>query len=553
LNDVDFVVVGSGASGLTAALAAASSGLKTVVVEQRGILGGSSAVSSGVAWLPNNALLARSGVFDSPELARTYLDAIVDSKQPWTSDERKQAFVDSAPRVLDLLTQHGIKMRYRRDGYPDYYSHRPGGLVGGRSLEPVGVLARALGRWIEQLPANGYPIIAYATEMPSLKLGFRTWKGRATLTRAVGRTAWARVSRNETVTMGRSLVGQLLVALDNLGVAIWPETEAVGLSVTDGVVRGVELERHGERFTLASRAVLLTTGGFAKNAEMRAQYSQPPIVGQWSASQDGDNGSGINLAKQHGAALAEMDEAWWEPSVIMPNGHPAIVVAERFLPHSLMVDGTGKRFMNEAVPYVEAGQRMLSRHKAVPAIPSWLIFDSRYRNRYVFLTQPPRRLPRHWYHQGVVKRAPDLRRLAEDIGVDAESLTATVRRFNDLALRGVDEDFGRGANAYAYYYGDPTHRPNPCLGTIERPPFYAVPIYPGDVGTCGGIVTDECARVLTSQGNVLEGLYAAGNAAAPVFGANYPGGGASIGLGMTFGLIAGEAVARSAASDPVGS
>jgi 3-oxosteroid 1-dehydrogenase len=543
LKTFDLIVVGSGAAGLTAALAAASRGVRTLVLEQRSLLGGSSAISSGVAWLPNNSLLAKSGVFDSPELARTYLDAIVGSDRTWTSPSRKQAFVDGAPRVLDLLDDHGVRMRYRSDGYPDYYSHRPGGLVGGRSVEPVGVRARALGRWIEQLPPNGYPIVAYATEMPSLKLGFRTWKGRTTLARAVLRTGRSRASGNEIVTMGRSLVGQLLVALESLGVEIWSEAAVVDLSVIDGVVSGVEVARRGTRFRVDARDVILTTGGFAKNEEMRAEYSQAPVVGQWSAAQDGDNGSGITLAHRHGAALAEMHEAWWEPSVILPNGRPAIVVAERFLPHSLMVDGSGQRYMNEAVPYVEAGQRMLRRDKDVSAIPSWLIFDSRYRDRYVFLTHPPRRLPPSWFDKGIVLRRDDLRSLAGAMGVDAELLATTVSRFNAFARNGVDEDFGRGSNAYAYYYGDPTHKPNPCLGTLEKPPFYAVAIYPGDVGTCGGVVTDERARVLTSEGAVLPGLYAAGNAAAPVFGANYPGGGASIGLGMTFGLISGEDVA----------
>jgi 3-oxosteroid 1-dehydrogenase len=376
--------------------------------------------------------------------------------------------------------------------------------------------------------------------MPFLKLGFRTWKGRRTMVRAVVRTVYSKFPGNERVTMGRSLVGQLLCALERRGVDIWLEANVTDLVKTERAVTGVVGVRHGRKFELDARAVALTGGGFGKNAEMRSKYSPSPVVGQWSAAQDGDNGTCIMLAAMCGAALAEMDEAWWEPSVVLPGGRPAIAVAERFLPHSLMVDASAERYMNEAVPYVEAGQAMLRRHRETPAVPSWLVFDAQYRNHYVFLTQPPRHFPKTWYDAGVVRKAGDLRSLAVKCDLDPEALQHTVERFNGFARNGHDEDFGRGTNAYSYYYGDPSHKPNACLGTIDKSPFYAVPIYPGDVGTCGGVVTDEHARALTVDGTVIEGLYAAGNTAAPVCGANYPGGGTSIGLAMAFGLLAAE-------------
>lgn len=541
--DHDMVILGSGAGGLMAALAGADHGLRTLVIEKRSILGGSTAISSGVVWLPNNALLAEAGVFDSVELARTYLDSLVDSDQPWTSSARKDAFVESAPRVHALLAAHGVGMRFRTDGYPDYYSHRPGGLVGGRALEPTGVRERELGHWLDRLPPYAHPVVAYATEMPFLKLGFRTWKGRRTLARAVTRTAYSKVRGKAPVTMGRSLVGQLLRVLEQRGVEIWAETEVTDLVRAGDAVTGVVGTRSGRPFEVSSRAVVLATGGFGKNEEMRRRYSPPPVDGKWSAAQAGDTGDGILLAQKHGAAVAEMDEAWWEPSVILPGGKPVIAVAERFLPHSFMVDSSGRRYMNEAAPYVEAGQAMLRRHKDTPAVPSWLVFDARYHNRYVFLTQPPGRLPKSWYDEGVVRRADDLRSLATACGVDADNLVQTAERFNEFARKGVDPDFGRGSNAYSHYYADPRNKPNPTLGTVEQGPFYAVQIHPGDVSTCGGIVTDEHARAMTSDGATIEGLYAAGNSAAPVFGANYPGAGASIGHAMAFGLRAAEHVA----------
>jgi 3-oxosteroid 1-dehydrogenase len=546
MTDYDLIILGSGAGGLVAALAAAERGLRTLVLEKRKVLGGSTAVSSGVVWLPNNALLAESGVFDSLELARTYLDCIVDSDQPWTSVARKAAFLDAAPRVHELLATNGVGLRFRRDGYPDYYSHRPGGLVGGRALEPTGVPARDLGHWLDSLPPYTHPVVAYATEMPFLKLGFRTWKGRRTLTRAVARTAYSKIPGRAPVTMGRSLVGQLLRSLEQHGVEIRTGVDVTDLVRTGEAVTGVLGISDGRQWEVTSRAVLLATGGFGKNAEMRRQYSPAPVDGQWSAAQDGDTGGGILLAQKHGAAVAEMDEAWWEPAVVLPGGKPVIAVAERFLPHSFMVDGSGHRYMNEAAPYVEAGQAMLRRHRETPAVPSWLIFDARYHNRYVFLTQPPRYFPRSWYDQGVVRKASDLRSLATACDLDPNTLLRTVERFNDFARKGIDADFGRGSNAYSQYYADPRHKPNPTLGTVQQGPFYAVPIYPGDVGTCGGIVTDEHARALTPEGSPIEGLYAAGNSAAPVFGANYPGAGASIGHAMAFGLRAAEHVARDA-------
>jgi len=544
MTDHDLVILGSGAGGLVAALAAAESGLRPLVIEKRGILGGSTAVSSGVVWLPGNALLAEQGVYDSPELARLYLDSLVDSDRPWTSAARKDAFVATSPRVQALLAANGVGMRFRTDGYPDYYSHRPGGLVGGRSIEPVGVPTRTLRRWLGVLPPYLHPVVAYATEMPFLKLGFRTWKGRRTLVRVVLRTALSRILPGRgPVTMGRSLVGQLLVALEERGVEVWTDTEVTDLVRTGDAVTGVTAIRGGREVEVSARAVLLATGGFGKNEEMRRQYSPAPVDGRWSAAQAGDTGSGILLAQKHGAAVAEMGEAWWEPSVVLPGGTPVIAVAERFLPHSFMVDGAGQRYMNEAAPYVEAGQAMLRHHAETPAVPSWLVFDARYHQRYVFLTQPPRRFPKAWYDEGLVRTAPDLRSLAGACGIDADNLVRTAERFNDFARRGVDEDFGRGTNAYAAYYADPRHRPSPTLGTVERGPFYAVQIHTGDVGTCGGIVTDEHGRALTETGAAIDGLYAAGNCAAPVFGANYPGAGASIAHAMAFGLLAAEHVA----------
>ena len=241
-----------------------------------------------------------------------------------------------------------------------------------------------------------------------------------------------------------------------------------------------------------------------------------------------------------------MDDAWWGPSIALPGG-PYFCLAERSLPGCVLVNGAGQRFVNESAPYVDAVHAMYEGDTPEnPHIPAWLIFDQRYRDRYVFAGLPPHRpLPRRWYAAGSVVRADDLAGLAQAAGVDADGLVKTVARFNEFAAAGRDEDFGRGDSAYDRYYGDP-RLANPNLAPLARPPFYAVKIVPGDLGTKGGLRTDERARVLSEDGTVIEGLFAAGNASEAVMGRSYAGAGATIGPAMTFGYIAARTMAAAA-------
>ena len=234
-----------------------------------------------------------------------------------------------------------------------------------------------------------------------------------------------------------------------------------------------------------------------------------------------------------------MDDAWWGPSIPLTGG-PYFCLAERSLPGCILVNGAGQRFVNESAPYVDAVHAMYDGHsEATPHIPSWLVFDQRYRNSYVFAGLPPRKpLPRRWYAAGAVHRAPAIAELAGQADFDATALAATVARFGEFARAGRDEDFHRGESAYDRYYSDPRRRPNPCLAPLEEPPFYAVKIVPGDLGTKGGLRTDARARVLRGDGTPIAGLYAAGNASAAVMGHSYAGAGATIGPAMVFGYLA---------------
>ena len=289
----------------------------------------------------------------------------------------------------------------------------------------------------------------------------------------------------------------------------------------------------------ARRGVLIATGGFERNEEMRHRYQRSPIGTDWTTGAAGNTGDGIVAGQELGAATGLMDDAWWGPSIPLPGG-PYFCLAERSLPGCVLVNGAGQRFVNESAPYVDAVHAMYEGNTPEnPHIPAWLIFDQRYRDRYVFAGRPPRRpFPRRWYAAGAVFQAPDLAALGDAIGVDPGALTKTVARFNEFARAGHDEEFSRGESAYDRYYGDPRCRPNPNLAPLAKAPFYAAAIVPGDLGTKGGLRTDARARVLREDGSVIDGLYAAGNASAAVMGHSYAGAGATIGPAMTFGYIA---------------
>ncbi len=275
-----------------------------------------------------------------------------------------------------------------------------------------------------------------------------------------------------------------------------------GLVTTDGRVTGVRAVRDGKPVLIrARRGVLIATGGFEHNEQMRRRYQREPIGTDWTTGAPGNTGDGIVAGQELGAATGLMDDAWWGPSIPLPGG-PYFCLAERSLPGCVLVNGAGRRFVNEAAPYVDAVHAMYEAHTPDnPHIPAWLIFDQRYRDRYVFAGRPPRRpLPRRWYAAGALFRGPNLGELAAEIGIDEDSLAKTVARFNEFARGGRDEDFRRGASAYDRYYGDPRCRPNPNLAPLARPPFYAAKIVPGDIGTKGGLCTDGRARVLRPDG-----------------------------------------------------
>lgn len=533
-ESVDFLIVGSGGGSIIAALAIADAGRKPLILEKTDKIGGSTAMSGGVFWIPNHPLQARDGIPDSEELSRTYLDAAVGDLGPATSRARKDMFLKQGPAMVHYLEAKGMPF-LRCDGWADYHDDLPGGLAQSRSLsvEPFNVKelpeewASKLRRGLSSLPVRGI-------EGRKLMLLKRTWAGKmAALTLGL-RIIRSKLFGQELVGAGTAIQGRMLQMAVRQNIDIRISSGVSEIIEENGRVTGVVTEREGKPWRIQARdGVLINAGGFSHNETMRKQYGPQPSSTQWTNANPGDTGEMIEIAKAHGAALDFMDGAVWILTSTPPTGERYIHVLDLPKPHCILVNQKGQRYTNEAQSYMANGQAVY----AGGDVPVWAIIESRHRERYpwAFLAG---KTPQSFFDSGYMKKADTIAELAAQIDVPADNLQATIERFNGFAYKGEDEDFGRGSKAYDLVFADPSHGPNPGLGAIERPPFYAVAIYPGDVGTFGGIMTDEYARVVKEDGSILQGLYATGNSTASVMGRTYPGAGASISPAFIFGWVA---------------
>ena len=549
-SEVDVVVVGAGGAGMTAALAAQKRGLDTILVEKSSHFGGSTARSGGGVWIPGNYALKDAGEDDDLANAKLYLDSIVGDVVPKV---RRDTYIDRGAEVLDFLKAN-TPVRFKWvPQYSDYHPEAAGGRARGRTVEPVPLNARFLGEELDRLhppytkaPAN---LIVTQAMYRKISLGLRTMGGPITMIGVFLRRLLSMVLGRKMFAMGNAIAIGLRKGLVDADVPVHYDHGLVDLLLEDGRVVGVVLEHDGTRREVrARRGVILGSGGFESNNELRSKYLPQPTSEEWTTGSAFNTGAGLEAGIAVGAATDLLDDAWWGPTIPLPNG-PWFCLAERNLPGSIMVNQAGRRYMNEALPYVEAVQEMYKGEQTgVGHVPSWMIIDQRYRNRYLFAGLGPRQpFPGRWYKHGVIKKSSTLSGLAAEIDVPAEELEATVERFNEFAVAGVDQDFHRGESAYDKYYSDPRVLPNPSLHVIDKAPFYAVKIVAGDLGTKGGLVTDERARVLRSDGSVVPGLYAAGNASAAVMGYTYAGPGATIGPALVFGYLAAEDLAKETA------
>lgn len=530
----DVVVVGSGAGGLVAAITAAYNGQKVLLVEKSDVFGGSSALSGGGLWIPNNHVSKKAGLQDSEEEALTYMEEVIEDKGPASTRERKVAYIKNGSKMVSFLEDLGMQW-VAAPLYPDYYPERPGGKIG-RSIEGEVFDLRELGEY-ESLLRKGIvemPFPLYSGRVYSVPRTFTSMKDFTNVSGMLFSGIKYKLQGKHATSIGQGLVSRLIKMALLQGVTIRLSAPLKDLNIENDEIIGVEIEQDGEPYFINTKAVILAGGGFERNEELRRKYHN--IGSEWSSASIGNQGDMLLIAQKHSLDTALLDEAWWGPTAINDDGSPSFLVYERSLPHTIIVDQEGNRYFNEAESYVDAGRAMLDQQEKVEkAIPSWMIMESRHRNRYLFGSMMPRMVPKKLLNSGWLKRADSIEELAKFCGIDVEGLRATIDRFNSFVDKGKDEDYKRGDSAYDNYYGDPAYA-NPNLGHIIKPPFYAVKVYPGDLGTKGGIIADEHGQALR-EGKPIKGLYATGNCSASVMGKVYPGPGSTLGPTTVFGYI----------------
>lgn len=552
MSEWDVIVVGSGAGAMTAAVRAHDLGLKTLVLEKSDKFGGTSAVSGGGIWIPVNPQMPSVGREDNFEDAWTYVMASTKGQVP---EVRLRAYMDNGAPMLKYLAEK-TRLSFRAVGaYPDYYQHLPGVRPGGRTMEPDIFDRFQLGDAIKDMRGaerGGYLFGRMnmdqtdAAILMGRKPGWFLHAAKIVMRYVFDIGARVKGKRDRRMTMGQAMVASLRTSMLDRDMPLWLNTKFTGLTTEDWRVTGVTIERNGKPQTLtAKRAVILAAGGFEANQEMRTKYLPNPTQANWSASPTPNTGDAIQAGMAIGAATEFMDKAWWTPVVEMPNGATADpVITSRAGPGCVIVNKKGKRFANEAMPYLEFGEAHYADNDAGnQSIPAWIIFDAGFRKQYPVgplypsVIMPDSKLPPEWEGQ-LYWRANDLDALADLIGVDKEGLRGTIARTAEYAKTGKDLEFDKGGNIYDRYYGDANNKPNPCLRALDQGPFYAMKLVPGDIGTKGGLKADEYARVIAESGEPIQGLYAIGNCSSPVMGPGYPGPGSTLGPAMVMGYVA---------------
>ncbi len=546
-KSTDLLVVGSGSGGMTAAVTAKDQGSNVIVIEKGELYGGSSSMSGGAIWVPCNYLMQQAGIQDYPEEALKYLKTIT---KDMVSEDRLLAYIDSAPKMVKYLKER-THVRFKLvPGYSDYYPDVEGSRAeGGRTIEPEPLDARGLGSmWNELRPMPTQAVVFGRILLDAYEFHemFDTsLKGRlkaAKILSAYFLNPARLFSKNDThLTLGGALIGRLRLSLAERGIPIWMNTQAKKLILENGRVVGIEARKSGRMIRINSKkGVILAAGGFEHNKAMREKYQRAPVSDEWTIGNPENTGDAVLMGREIGAGLGFMDEAWWMSTTPVPGVEtPYMVLVDRTLPGSIIVNTNGKRFTNEAGPYIDVVNDQHACHsEEYSAVPAFLIADHRFHKKYPLGALMPGASPRKYIANGFIKAADTLEELAGKCGIDPAGLDAEVEKFNRFAKTGKDLDFKRGDKAIDRYYSDPSVKPNPCLAPLDKPPFYAMEIFPGDLGTKGGLSTDAHARVLREDGTPIHGLYATGNCSSPIMGATYPGAGGTIGPSMTFGYIA---------------
>lgn len=537
----DVVVMGTGGAGLAAALSAKAHGANVILIEKSDKIGGTTAVSGGIIWIPMNHHMKKAGIEDTLEEALTYVGKLAEDR---VDQKVLQTLVKKGPEMVGFIEDHTPLTFEVCKGYPDYHPEWKGGKPkGGRSLEAGLFDTNELGDWKDKLRKSPIFGLTPVKFNEALEWGIFRDPSNIDMEKVTDRL------EKGIVGYGEALIASLLKGCLDMGIKPLMRVTGKQLIVDkEGHVIGLKAERDGQQiFIKAGKGVIMASGGYEWNWDLMKQFLPGPPM-QVSTSPPHNEGDALLMSMEAGANLGNMSEAWWFPGIHVPGeeyeGKPLmrLSLAERSLPHTIIVNKYGNRFVNEAHNYNDITKTFIQYDPVkgeYPNVPAWLIMDQNFIDHYMLITNMPGDEPPNW-----VKRGETLEQLAKEIEIDTEGFEKAVREFNKWAKKGVDRDFHRGESAYDKFQGDPTNKPNASLGPINKPPYFAIQIYFSNLGTKGGPVIDEYGRVLDVRDQPIQGLYAAGNAAMGVTGPGYGGAGGTIGPAMVFGYLAGQHVAK---------
>ncbi|MGE3692712.1 MAG: FAD-binding protein [Novosphingobium sp.] len=540
----DWVVIGCGGGSMASGLLMKSQGKSVVILEKSKFAGGTTCKSGGVIWMPNNRFMDPGE--DSLEQAILYLDNVVGDgpDKPGTSPEKRRAYVVEGNQMIDFLLRQGVALERGSWFWPDYYDEAPGGCKSSRTITAKPFNKNELGEWaprLRQAMADAPIRLDDGMKLPFAKYDMSImW----TVVKTGVKIVLGKLTGKHWVTAGGALQGRMLQASLKAGLDIRLETPGKELIVEGNKVVGVVTVKDGKPWRIgANLGVLVNAGGFAKNQAMRDKY-MPGTQAVWSMVNECDEGDMHVELERIGGVLGQMDQMvgfqmsrapGWDKDYVAP-GMQAVTAR----PHAILVDQSGVRYQNEGGSYEAYCEGMLVRNRTVPAVPSWAIMDSQFLARYPLANGGQgKAIPQEWRSSGWLKEGATVEELAGKLNIDPAVLKGTVDRWNGFVDQGRDDDFLRGERQYDRFLGDPTREGlSRTMGRIDKGPFYAVEVVPGDVSTYGGVVTDTNSRVVKADGTVIEGLYACGVSTASPMGLVYPGAGASVGPSMTFGWIA---------------
>ena len=555
--EFDVVVVGSGNGALTAALCSHDGGAKTLVIEKSSQFGGTSATSGGGVWIPNNRYAKAENVDDSDQDARNYINSV--SPEGMIKDELIETYISEGPRMIDYLHENS-QVKYRNLAhYPDYFPDNTGGKEGNRSMEPEPIFGTELGDDLGKLREQ-HPQTAFT--MGPINMNFTQVEGQLLLGALPGwKTQFAKLFtkyildfamrlkwgwKDRRLTMGNAGIARLILSLKDRKVDLWTLTAMTDLVDENGKVIGIKATKDGSSINIkANKGVILAAGGFERDQDLRDKYLPKPSNAEWSAANIHNTGDALKAALKLGADTHQMDTGWWSTTMKVPGQEKGwLSMVDKSMPGNYTVNKNGERFSNESQNYVSFVNDMFAKFdEGNPCAPCYMIFDSNFRKNRPCgpllqgSMQPDSAVPKEWWTPSFLSKGETLEELAEIVGIDPDGLRATQAKVNGYAVTGKDLELQRGDSVYDRYYGDPSVTPNPCLAPLKEGPFYCMVLYPGEMGTAGGLVIDTHARVLKQDGQPITGLYACGNVTTALL-PTYPGPGSTLGPAMTFGYLA---------------